>query len=81
MKNFTYYVPTKIHFGKGMISHAFENYFSPIKDAFMVEKTAGLQTRLFRSRRRTCWRSSRIACEYLFAILQALYNQIYRTKQ
>ena len=49
-----------------MISHAFENYFSPIKDAFMVEKTAGLQTRLFRSRRRTCWRSLRTACEISF---------------
>lgn len=24
MKNFTYYVPTKIHFGKGMISHLSE---------------------------------------------------------
>jgi alcohol dehydrogenase YqhD (iron-dependent ADH family) len=24
MKNFTYYVPTKIHFGQGMISHLSE---------------------------------------------------------
>ena len=24
MKNFTYYVPTKIHFGEGMISHLSE---------------------------------------------------------